>query len=73
MPHAWLGKQAGIGTDKQLSKYEGAMRTISRILQIGRGWRTNSWNDVEETYRYWSEKVRYRLYQMPDGALDHVR
>jgi hypothetical protein len=25
---------------------------------------TNSWNDIEETYRYWGEKVRYRLCQL---------
>ena len=24
---------------------------------------TNSWNDVEEAYRYWAEKLRYRLCQ----------
>jgi hypothetical protein len=24
---------------------------------------TNSWNDVEESYRYWAEKIRYRLCQ----------
>jgi hypothetical protein len=24
---------------------------------------TNSWNDVEEAYRFWAEKVRYRLCQ----------
>ena len=24
---------------------------------------TNSWNDVEEAYRFWAEKTRYRLCQ----------
>ena len=24
---------------------------------------TNSWNDVEEAYRFWAEKMRYRLCQ----------
>ena len=24
---------------------------------------TNSWNDVEEAYRFWAEKLRYRLCQ----------
>jgi uncharacterized protein DUF3313 len=24
---------------------------------------TNSWNDVEESYRFWAEKTRYRLCQ----------
>jgi hypothetical protein len=29
---------------------------------------TNSWNDVEESYRYWAEKVRYRLCQARGGV-----
>ena len=28
---------------------------------------TNSWNDVEEAYRYWAEKLRYRLCQWRGG------
>ncbi len=28
---------------------------------------TNSWNDVEEAYRYWAEKTRYRLCQFRGG------
>src|SRR5512147_412045 len=28
---------------------------------------TNSWNDVEEAYRYWAEKTRYRLCQWRGG------
>ena len=28
---------------------------------------TNSWNDVEEAYRYWAEKARYRLCQWRGG------
>ena len=28
---------------------------------------TNSWNDVEEGYRYWAEKLRYRLCQERKG------
>jgi hypothetical protein len=28
---------------------------------------TNSWNDVEEAYRFWAEKVRYRLCQWGGG------
>jgi hypothetical protein len=28
---------------------------------------TNSWNDVEEAYRYWAEKLRYRLCQERKG------
>jgi uncharacterized protein DUF3313 len=28
---------------------------------------TNSWNDVEESYRYWAEKARYRLCQLREG------
>lgn len=28
---------------------------------------TNSWNDVEESYRYWAEKFRYRLCQWRGG------
>ena len=28
---------------------------------------TNSWNDVEEAYRYWAEKMRYRLCQFRGG------
>jgi Protein of unknown function (DUF3313) len=28
---------------------------------------TNSWNDVEEAYRYWAEKARYRLCQLRGG------
>ena len=28
---------------------------------------TNSWNDVEEAYRFWAEKVRYRLCQNRGG------
>lgn len=29
---------------------------------------TNSWNDVEEAYRYWAEKLRYRLCQERKGT-----
>jgi Protein of unknown function (DUF3313) len=29
---------------------------------------TNSWNDVEEAYRYWAEKARYRLCQWRGGV-----
>ena len=28
---------------------------------------TNSWNDVEEAYRFWAEKTRYRLCQLRGG------
>jgi uncharacterized protein DUF3313 len=28
---------------------------------------TNEWNDVEEAYRYWAEKMRYRLCQWRGG------
>ena len=28
---------------------------------------TNSWNDVEQAYRYWAEKMRYRLCQFRSG------
>jgi len=28
---------------------------------------TNSWNDVEEAYRFWAEKARYRLCQWRSG------
>jgi len=28
---------------------------------------TNSWNDVDEAYRFWAEKVRYRLCQWSGG------
>ena len=28
---------------------------------------TNSWNDVEEAYRFWAEKARYRLCQLRGG------
>ena len=28
---------------------------------------TNSWNDVEEAYRFWAEKMRYRLCQWRSG------
>ena len=28
---------------------------------------TNSWNDVEEAYRFWAEKTRYRLCQFRGG------
>ena len=28
---------------------------------------TNSWNDVEEAYRFWAEKTRYRLCQFRLG------
>jgi hypothetical protein len=28
---------------------------------------TNSWNDVEEAYRFWAEKMRYRLCQWRGG------
>ena len=28
---------------------------------------TNSWNDVEEAYRFWAEKLRYRLCQWRGG------
>ena len=29
---------------------------------------TNSWNDVEESFRFWAEKVRWRLCQSRGGA-----
>ena len=29
---------------------------------------TNSWNDVEEAYRFWAEKARYRLCQWRSGT-----
>jgi len=29
---------------------------------------TNSWNDVEEAYRFWAEKTRYRLCQWRGGS-----
>jgi len=29
---------------------------------------TNSWNDVEEVYRFWAEKMRYRLCQWRSGT-----
>jgi Protein of unknown function (DUF3313) len=29
---------------------------------------TNSWNDVEEAYRFWAEKMRYRLCQWRGGV-----
>lgn len=29
---------------------------------------TNSWHDVEEAYRYWAEKLRYRLCQWRGGT-----
>jgi len=29
---------------------------------------TNSWNDVEEAYRFWAEKTRYRLCQARGGS-----
>src|SRR5574341_725239 len=29
---------------------------------------TNSWNDVEEAYRFWAEKTRYRLCQRRGGS-----
>jgi uncharacterized protein DUF3313 len=29
---------------------------------------TNSWNDAEEAYRYWAEKLRYRLCQRRGGT-----
>jgi Protein of unknown function (DUF3313) len=29
---------------------------------------TNSWNDVEEAYRFWAEKIRYRLCQSRLGT-----
>jgi hypothetical protein len=29
---------------------------------------TNSWNDVEEAFRYWAEKTRYRLCQKRGGS-----
>jgi hypothetical protein len=29
---------------------------------------TNSWNDVEEAFRYWAEKMRYRLCQRRGGS-----
>ena len=29
---------------------------------------TNSWNDVEEAFRYWAEKTRYRLCQKRGGT-----
>jgi len=32
---------------------------------------TNSWNDVEEAYRFWAEKMRYRLCQWR-GAINCV-
>ena len=28
---------------------------------------TDSWNDVDEAYRYWAEKLRYRLCQERKG------
>ncbi|MGZ9133352.1 MAG: DUF3313 domain-containing protein [Nitrospira sp.] len=28
----------------------------------------NSWNDVEESYRFWAEKIRYRLCQFRGGT-----
>ena len=28
---------------------------------------TNSWNDVEEAYRFWAEKFRYRACQLRGG------
>ena len=28
---------------------------------------TNSWNDVEEAYRFWAEKMRYRACQWRGG------
>jgi hypothetical protein len=28
---------------------------------------TNSWNDVEQAYRFWAEKGRYRLCQWRGG------
>ena len=30
---------------------------------------TNSWNDVEEAYRFWAEKVRYRACQWRGGVI----
>jgi hypothetical protein len=30
---------------------------------------TNSWNDVEEAYRFWAEKSRYRLCQWRGGVI----
>lgn len=32
------------------------------------GGSTNSWGDVEDSYRYWAEKTRYRLCQWRDGT-----
>ncbi len=29
---------------------------------------TNSWNDVDEAFRYWAEKMRYRLCQWRGGT-----
>jgi hypothetical protein len=29
---------------------------------------TNSWNDVEEAYRFWAEKIRFRLCQWRGGV-----
>ena len=29
---------------------------------------TNSWNDVEQSYRFWAEKTRYRLCQWRSGT-----
>jgi len=29
---------------------------------------TNSWNDVEQAYRFWAEKLRYRLCQWRGGS-----
>ena len=29
---------------------------------------TNSWNDIEEAYRFWAEKLRYRLCQSRGGT-----
>ena len=29
---------------------------------------TNSWNDVEEAYRFWAEKMRYRMCQWRGGV-----
>jgi len=34
---------------------------------------TNEWNDVEENYRYWAERLRYRACQLREGKDDHTK
>ena len=34
---------------------------------------TNEWNDVEENYRYWAERLRYRACQLREGKDDHPK